>query len=68
MFILNSTNFISFQAIEENLKDIGMPGGRRGLNDALKTAWREQLKQNNKSIADKVIIAMATGNSIDLFL
>ena len=41
-----------------------MPGGRRGLNEALKTAWREQLKQNNRTTADKIIIAMTTGMTI----
>jgi len=44
------------------LKNLEMPGGKRSLNDALKTAWRDQLKENNRSSADKVVVALTTGN------
>lgn len=39
-----------------------MVGGRRSLNDALKAAWRDQLKENNRTAADRVIVALTTGN------
>lgn len=44
------------------MKNLEMPGGKRSLNDALKTAWRDQLKENNRSSADKVVVALTTGN------
>ena len=40
-----------------------MPGGARTLNDALKRAWREQLKIANRSSADKVVVALTAGIS-----
>ncbi|XP_066925026.1 uncharacterized protein [Clytia hemisphaerica] len=50
------------EKIVDLVKSIEMPGGRRSLNDALKTAWRDQLKESNRSSADRVIVAMTTGN------
>ena len=41
-----------------------MPGGKRMLNDALKVSWRDQLKETNRSSADKVIVALTTGKIV----
>ena len=43
------------------MKVLEMSGGTRTLNDALKVAWREQLKDSNRTAADKVIIALVNG-------
>ncbi|XP_057294387.1 uncharacterized protein LOC130622945 isoform X2 [Hydractinia symbiolongicarpus] len=48
--------------IGDEIKPMDMPGGSRTLNDALKRAWREQLKENNRSAADKVVLAITTGD------
>ncbi|XP_047142347.1 uncharacterized protein LOC101236314 isoform X1 [Hydra vulgaris] len=52
----------SKEALDKVLEKTEFPGGERTLNDALKRAWREQLKETNRTNADKIILATITGD------
>eukprot|EP00794_Sanderia_malayensis_P014145 gene14144-15622_t len=59
--IVNMTDNQDVNAIQKQLMEEKFPGGKRTINDAMKTAWKDLFKPSKRS-GNRVILALTSGN------